>query len=113
MKKILLIAIIVLSVSGCKETAKGEKIGNIVKCAYEGFFIKTYECELIRGNLTNGSGSFGKSFHFTVEDKDMIKKVDSYFDSQKEVVIEYHKEWITLWRTENDNYFLDDIKQFK
>ena len=113
MKKILFISILSSSMllSGCWETAKGEKIGVIVKCANEGIFIKTYECELIRGGMNNGSGSFGKSFHFTSENKNDISILEQALNSQKEVKITYHSELITLFRTETkNNKFLDSIK---
>ena len=109
MKKIIFLMVPLL-LSGCYETASGEKVGTIIKCAREGIIFKTYECELIRGRMTDGSGSFGKSFHFTVEDKKMIPILEKSLDEQKEVKIKYHQELFTLFRTETeDNSFLDEI----
>lgn len=111
MKKLLLLPLASLVLSGCWETTNGDKIGSIVKCAYEGLFIKTYECEIIRGGLASGGGSFGKSFDFTVEDKSLIPIIQRSMDEQKEVKIKYHKEFATLWRTEtSDNSFLNSIE---
>lgn len=112
MKRLFIAAAFALCVllSGCYETSKGSKVGIIVKCANEGFLIRTYECELIRGGLSMASGSFGKSFHFTVEDPNQIVMADQALNDQKEVKIDYHQEWITLWRTEtHDNSFVDKI----
>ena len=109
--KKLIILLCCLSISGCWETSKGQKVGTIVKCASEGFFIKTYECELIRGGMNDGSGSFGKSFHFTASNAEHVKILNEALNNQKSVEITYHQEWISLWRTETkDNSFLDDIK---
>ncbi|HMH11136.1 MAG TPA: hypothetical protein VK553_10520 [Candidatus Nitrosopolaris rasttigaisensis] len=110
MKKVLLLLAISTCLTGCWERANGEKVGVIVKCASEGAFIKTYECEMIRGGLSGASGVMGQSFHFTVENKNDIPLVDKALAEQKEVHIKYHKEWITMWRTEtSDNSFLDEI----
>ena len=114
MKKLLSLTLLSLLLSGCWETSKGVKVGVIVKCAREGFFIQTYECELIRGGLNSGSGSFGQSFHFTVENPDLIQIATQALNDQKEVKLSYHREFATLWRTETDgNYFADNIEVVK
>lgn len=111
MKKLLCGLLLVTPLlTGCWETARGEKVGVIVKCAYEGIFIKTFECELIRGGMQNGSGSFGKSFHFTAENPHDITILQTVLETQREVHISYHQELMTLARTETeDNSFLDSI----
>jgi hypothetical protein len=113
MKKILLVALMSLSVTGCWEVSNGEKVGVIVKCAHEGIFIKTFECELIRGGMNNGSGSFGKSFHFTAENKSDIPMLKQALDTQQEVKITYHIEMLSLARSENNSTFLDSIEIIK
>lgn len=111
MKKALCLLMLPLALTGCWETAKGDKIGIIVKCASEGIFVKTYECEMIRGGLNSANGVMGQSFHFTVENKNDIAIVEQALADQREVHVHYHKEWITLWRTEtSDNSFLDSIE---
>lgn len=113
MKKYLVIALC-LFISGCWETEKGEKVGNIVKIGKQGFFIKTIEAELIRGNLNSGSGAFGKPFDFTIEDEKQALIAEKALNEQKSVKIKYHKEWLTFFRTETeDNSFLDDIEIIK
>lgn len=109
MKKIFLL-FLATSLSGCYEVSNGEKLGIITKCAREGIIFKTYECELIRGRMKDGTGVFGKSFHFTVEDKKIIPILEKALDEQQEVKIKYHQELCTLARTKtHDNSFLDEI----
>lgn len=114
MRKTLLLLILTTStifLSGCWETESGQKTGNIVKFSKEGFLIKTYEAELIRGGMNDGSGSIGKSFHFTVENKSLIETINKAISTNKQVKINYHQEWYTLpWRCESQNYFLDNIE---
>jgi hypothetical protein len=113
MKKIFT-AILLLMLSGCKITSQGEKVGIIVKCATEGFFISTYECELIRGGMSSASGTIGQSFHFTVENKSLIPLFEKALNEQKEVHLGYHKEFVTILRTETvDNSFADNIDFMK
>lgn len=116
MKKVLLVSALFSTIilTGCWETSNGEKIGTIVKFAKEGMFIKTWEGELIRGGLNNGGGSFGKSFHFTVEDKSMVDEITYALETQKTLKVKYHQEFATLWRTEtSDNTFLNSIEVIK
>ena len=112
MKRILCVAAISLALSGCWEISKGDKVGIIVKCANEGVLVKTYECELIRGGMQDGSGSFGKSFHFTAENKSDLPMLEDALNNQREVHITYHQEWWTFpWRSETENnMFLDSIQ---
>ncbi len=111
MKKYLLILTLVSLLQGCWITERGEKIGNIVKIGKQGLLIKTNEAELIRGGLNNGNGSFGRPFDFTIEDDQKREVAEKAFDEQKPVRIKYHKELVTLFRTETgDNSFLDEIE---
>ena len=110
MKKLLIISLI-LCLSGCWELEKGEKTGRIVKIAKAGYVIKTWDGELIRGGLNDGSGSMGRSFHFTIESDELVEKLKSAMESQKQINIKYHKEWITFLRTNDDqNYFADSVE---
>lgn len=110
MKKLVLVYLCIL-LSSCKLVSEGSKVGVIVKCAEEGFFIKTYECEIIRGGMSAASGTIGKAFDFTVENKSLIPLFDKALNEQKEVRVYYHKEWVTIWRTEtSDNSFADRIE---
>lgn len=112
MKKIALVMVATALLSGCWKTQDGEKVGTIVKFAKQGVIIGTWEGELIRGGMNDGSGAFGKSFHFTVENDVLVGNVKDYMENQKVVKIKYHKEGIVFpWRSESDGYFLDDIRQ--
>ena len=94
-----------------RPSGNGEKVGIIVKCSDTGIFIKTHECDLIRGGINNGNGSFGGIFSFTSENKsdwDILKKS---LEEQKEVKITYRQEKIAPFRTETeDNMFLESIE---
>lgn len=92
---------------------KGKKIGKIVKISKQGMIFKTWEGELIRGGLNDGSGSFGPSFYFTVESEEMAKKVMDAFENQYEVIIDYRKEFIhSITRSEVWNpSFLENISR--
>lgn len=111
MKKVFIFGLCFL-LSACKVTSQGEKVGIIVKCAHEGFFISTYECEIIKGGMSLASGTLGTSFHFTVEDESLIPQFEKALNEQKEVKLTYHQEWITLLRTEtSDNSFADKVEE--
>jgi len=88
------ICIPVLGRVGFNQPAEGEKIGIIIKLNYQGFKYKTYEAELIRGGMNNGSGSFGAApFHFTVPPF-LVEQVKSSMDNQKEVKIYYRQKGV-------------------
>ena len=96
-------------ITGCWVTSEGQKTGIIVKFASEGLFAKTYEAELIRGGFDSGTGTIGKSFHFTIENLALADKAKNAFEKQKEVIIKYHKEAFTGCTRGETQIFLDDI----
>lgn len=104
---------LVAALSGCWTTSTGQKTGVIVKLAKEGIFIGTWEAELIRGGFSNGDGVNGQSFHFTVQNKNLVEKLKQYFENQKEVLISYHHEFITAPGRGETKNFLDDVKLIK
>lgn len=112
MKKLLTLAILAstLLLSGCWETAKGEKIGNIVKVSQEGAVCKTYEAEIIRGGLNGGTGSNGTAFFFTIENSEMAKQLQDAMEAQKEVKIRYHSEMNSWCRSNSGDHFLDSFE---
>lgn len=111
MKNLLLILPLTFLLSGCYEIENGEKVGSIVKFSKAGFFIKTYDGELIRGNLNSGTGSFGRPFEFAVENSNVIKIIEEEMKKGKEVKIKYHQEFFTFLRNnDGDNYFVDDVE---
>jgi hypothetical protein len=114
MKLNALLLTLLIFLSSCyvnTDPGHGKKIGRIVKFSKQGMFYKTWEGELIRGGLSDGSGSFGGSFHFTVEDSAMADKALVAFNNQYEVVIDYRREFISsITRSESgDAYFVENI----
>lgn len=92
--------------------SEGKKVGSIVKLAKEGLFYKTWEGELIRGRLNDGSGSFGSIFLFVIEDIKLVEKAMYAMENNKEVIIYYHCETMSsLSRSEHDYpHFVDNIQ---
>lgn len=90
MKKLLIIALC-FSLGGCGYvTGSGQKVGTVIKLAKEGVIFKTWEAEIVRGGMSNGSGGFSTTpFFFTIDDETMLQKVQAAFDSQKEIKIHY------------------------
>jgi hypothetical protein len=112
--KEIFILVLMFTLSGCWETETGEKIGNIVKLGKQGAFIKTNEAELIRGGMSDGSGSFGREFDFTIENESLLPIIKQSMEEQKPVRIKYHKEFATWLRTQtHDNSFLDAVEIIK
>jgi hypothetical protein len=105
-----------LALSGCLKDSTGEKAGSVTRLSEDGWIplCKTWEGEIIRGGLSNGSGVLGgAAFHFTVEGNDLIQQVKQSLESQKEVKIHYHHEKFVLLgscSSKSDGYFLDSIE---
>lgn len=101
-----------LTLSACYTTQDGEKVGTITKLSKQGIIFNTWEGQIIRGGLNGGSGGFGSSFEFTVEDMTVLAKMQLAMENQKEVKIHYHKEAICMfWRSETSGcYFIDSVQ---
>lgn len=112
-KKIALVAVASLALTGCWEVQNGEKIGRMTRIADQGLFIKTHEAELVRGGFTDGSGVSGAAFHFTIEDEAMLKAASAALEAQQEVKITFAKEKFTFLRSESDGYFLKSLEVIK
>lgn len=93
----------------------GEKIGQVVKLSKEGFMRKTWEGQLIRGGIVDGSGSIGTTpFDFTVQSDEMAKVVQGYMRDQTEVVITYRIAGLySPFSSGSQGHFLVDIKPAK
>ena len=116
MKKLIALSFVCILLSACGHvTGDGEKVGTIIKLSKEGVVFKTWEAEIIRGGMSNGSGGFSaKPFYFTIDDETMLPQVQSAFDSQKEVKIHY-KRRLYLWTFSSECHgdecnYLTDIK---
>ncbi len=93
----------------------GTKIGQVVKLSKQGFIRQTWESQLIRGGMVGGSGAFGtQPFDFTIEDDDLVQKVEQYMEDQTEVIIKYRIEGL-YWplRSESSGCFLVSIEPAK
>jgi hypothetical protein len=105
-----LIMLACLTLTACYQTQEGDKVGTVTKLAKQGVIIGTWEGQIIRGGLAGGSGGFGQSFEFTVEKPEVLAQLQSAMNAQQEVKIHYHKEAITLWRSESGDYFVDSVQ---
>ena len=108
--KAIVVIGLVSCLSACWTIADGKKTGIIVKLAKEGAFHGTYEAELIRGGFSNGSGANGQSFHFTIENDRLVKKLKKAFENQDEVIIKYHTEAFRGCMRGQTDTFLDDVQ---
>lgn len=89
-----LIVILIVLMTGCGygiRSGEGKKIGQVVKLGEYGMLCKTYEGELVRGGLNNGSGVNGSSFHFSMKSKEMFDKLNKMMEDQQEIEITYQK----------------------
>lgn len=112
-----IVAILLLSLSGCKERySEGEKVGNLIEFAEKGVFWDSWEGRM---NLTQtGMNTSGEPFQFSFDndrnDQDSLIKV--MYQAQVEgwkVKVKYHAVWgmknIFSNRGETD-YFIDDVE---
>lgn len=111
MKKLLVSVCATILLSGCIETGRGEKIGQITKVAEEGLICMTWEGQIIRGGLTNGSGVSGQAFDFTIENNPvLVEKIQNLMNEQKEIKLKYRSEAISFCRSES-NHFVVDVEE--
>lgn len=111
MIRILALTALATLLTGCWDTGTGEKVGQIIKLNKQGVFCQTYEAELIRGGLNNGSGASSTIFDFTIEDTALVPQIQEALDKQYEVKIHYRMENVTLCRSDSDNHFLTGIER--
>lgn len=109
--------IAMFALSGCLQDSAGEKAGSITRLSKDGWMplCKTWEGEIIRGGLNNGSGAFGAAFHFTISGS-LVDEVKKALETQKEVKIHYHHEKFILLgscSSKSDGYFLDSIETIR
>ncbi len=102
-----------LSLCGCGDCGDGEKVGQIIKLNHQGAACKTWEAELIRGGLNNGSGAASTLFDFTIEDERLVPAIQDAIDKQYEVKIHYNMEGVTLCRSDSDSHFLQRIEALR
>lgn len=90
---------------------EGKKIGQIVRVHHGGIFFDTWEAELIRGGISNGSGTTsGSAFHFTANDA-QAAQLQAFMDKQTEVVITYREKGIySVCTSDSRGNFLLDVR---
>lgn len=109
MKRFIVLLCTLAVLAGCTlDNGDGEKIGTITRLNQSGVVWSTWEGELLRGGLSQGSGSFGAPFHFTVKaTSGLVEKVRTAMLEQQEVKIRYRL-WSnqTPWNgeAESDGY---------
>lgn len=109
--KLSIIGLLLLCGCGLNSPATGTRNGQIVMLKKEGIFSKTWECEIIKGGMNSGSGSFGQPFYFTVMSDADAKSLQSAMDAQQEIIIKYHKAgfyWCASSASEGD--FMDSFQ---
>lgn len=111
MKKTLLV-LAVIALAGCSK-GSGERVGalNTVGIKMGPFnTCPTWEGEIVRGGLSNGSGASGKPFDFTIADEKQAHELQSLLGKDIEIKLHYHHEGWTFCRSESDGYFLDSYE---
>lgn len=112
MRPLLLLAL-AATLTGCWDTGRGEKVGQIIKLNRQGVFCQTWEAELIRGGLNNGSGAASTLFHFTIEDQRLVPGVQAALDGQYEVKIFYNMELTSCCRSDSQDHFLNKVERLE
>ena len=115
---LLTVAAAALGLGGCGVNLShgdGDKIGQVIKLSKQGLFVDTWEGQIIRGGMSDGSGGFGvQPFDFTVESDELAAKVRGFMETQAEVVIKYRIEGVySPFRSERSGPFLVSIEPAK
>ena len=91
---------------------KGERVGQIIKLSQGGILFKTYEGELIKGGMSNGSGGFAAPLNFTIKNPLLLQQAKTALLNGKEVVVYYHTEKHCLTTSDTKNCTFADKIQF-
>lgn len=116
MKKTLAVFVAAMFLTGCGvNTGRGEKVGTIIKLAQEGVFNKTWEAEIVRGGMNNGTGAFSTTpLHLTITDPDTVAKAQDAFEKQYEVKVKYVSTLMAPWSSQSqENKFAVDIQPLR
>lgn len=90
----------------------GEVIGRIVRVQQVGVLNKTWEAQIIRGGLHEGTGVLGSTLSFTIENESQAKSLEKYVTLGTEVRLAYRTELIcSKIRSESGGYFVVDVVQ--
>lgn len=110
MKQKLLIVALSVTLTNCGDCGNEAHVGSVVKLGKTGAVCKTWEAEIVRGGLNNGSGGVSATaFSFTIEDERLVRLVQDAFDKQYEIKVEAHVEGATLCRSDSEDHFATAI----
>ena len=109
---IVTLAGIAIFATGCGiHQGSGEKIGTIVKVSDDGVFHATWEAEVIKGGMGNGSGSFStKPEWVTLTTPQDVAFAQKAMNEQREVVIDYTEMMAAPWSSDTENKFVTAIR---
>lgn len=100
-----------LIVRGCvPDYSTGSRTGVVTKLSHKGMFVKTWEGEMNLGGMSkNSDGKLQPTvWSFTVENQDLILKLQDAAKNQKAVTIDY-SQWLFApsFRTDSGYLVLD------
>ena len=104
----LLTFLFILLFSTANPSGNGERIGEVISLHKVGRVHKTWEGELIKGGMVNGSGSFGKPFDFTVSNPSLIKPLLNSMMNGQPIILFYHQTHYCFFNSETDNCIFAD-----
>lgn len=115
MKQIIITISAAILLAGCgvnTSPGEGEKIGQIVRLTKVGIARSTWEAQLLRGGMSNGSGTVGVTpFLFTIENESDVLRVQEYMRNQTEVLVRYRTEGVySAFRTKSGGDFMTSIE---
>lgn len=101
MKKTLMLTVFMaLSLTNClcANPVEGKKVGIVTSLSKEGLFCKTWEGTLVRGGVSNGSGTIGGQTRFNVAPgalgEDMVRELTRAMEEGTEVEVVFHRDFI-------------------
>lgn len=110
MKQKIMVAALSIALTGCGDCGNESHVGSVVKLGKTGAFCKTYEAEIVRGGLNNGSGGVSATaFEFTIEDQKLVDLVQDAFDRQYEIKVTAHNEAVSWCRSNSGSKFATAI----
>ena len=110
-QKFIVIALSIVLVN-CGDCGNEAHVGSVIKLGKTGAFCKTWEAEIVRGGLNNGSGGVSTmAFNFTIEDPKLVDLVQDAFDKQYEIKVSVHSEAASWCRSDSSSMFATEISR--
>lgn len=116
MKKLFVLLLPLISLTGCWEVSRGERAGVVTRFSYKGAFCKTWEGELhyagANGTIAADSWTFSID-RYSRRGEDIQKLSDILNEAQrsgKRVRIEYAQEMITGPCRSGTNYLVQKVE---